>query len=456
MAVKLEKLEENRVSMEIEIPGEEFVQAYEKAAREKAKTVTIPGFRKGKVPVPVLEKNVGVEALLADTLEAVVPDAYRDAVEETRIEPIEQPEIELVNVKKTEPLVFRARVQVKPKAVLGEYRGLPVERTVRKATGEDVEQELGNMQVRYARVEDVEDGPLEQGDIAIFDYEGFLDGEPFEGGKAEKHVLEIGSDSFVDGFEEQMVGMKAGEEREIRVTFPEDYREEKLAGRETLFQVQLRKVKRKKLLPLDDEFARDVSEHETIGELREEIRTRLQEKYDRDGLAKMRQELMEQAAGTVTVDIPDVMVERRIDTHVQDVEQRMEARGMKLEEYLQHSGITMEKIRDDFRERATREVRIDLTLEAIVEQEGIEASPEEIEAELDRLSSMYGQEKDNIKEFFQRQGQEAVLREAVTFEKAIDVLQEHARITEVEASAEPEEGSGDGGPQEAPGSAAAE
>jgi len=431
MKATAEKIEKNIMSLEVEVPQEEFAKAYEKAAREIAGKVNIPGFRKGKVPTSVLEKNVGVESIINDAVEAIIPKAYYEAVDETGIEPIDQPDVELVKAEKDQPLVFRARVQVKPEVALGDYKGLKVEKKVFEISESDVNAELEVMRGRYAKMEEVEEGTLENGDVALFDFAGYVDDVAFPGGSAEDYSLEIGSGSFIPGFEEQMVGMVPGEEKDINVEFPAEYHAEELAGKPAVFKVTLKGIKRKKVADLDDDFARDVSEFDTLDELKEDLKKKMQKSSDEMSQGTMRMDLLEKAAENADVEVPEVMISAKIDSYVKELENRLRQQGMDLNMYLQMSGMDLEKIREEYRPQASSQVKIDLMLEAVAAAEDLKVSDEELTSEIERMAVMYGQEPDNMRKFFEAQGTLEHISGGIRLEKAVALIEEHADVTEV-------------------------
>ena len=431
MSAKVEKLEKNFVGIEIEVSQEEFAKAYQDAVKKMGEKVELPGFRKGKVPTALLEKNIGVEAILAEAADAVIPGAYFKAITDDDIDVIDRPDVELVTCEKDQPLVFKAKVQVKPEVTLGDYKGLEVEKASSEVKKEMVDHEIETMRNRYAKIEDVEEGALAHGDIALMDFEGFVDGEAFDGGKAENHSLEIGSGSFIPGFEDGMVGMVIGEEKDVTVTFPEEYHAENLAGKDAVFKVNLKGMKRKSLADLDDEFAKDVSEFETLDELRKDVEEKMAKAMEDQSTNSLRMELMEKAAENITVEVPEVMIDSKIEGYVKDLEQRLAQQGATLEQYLEFSGLDMDKVKEEYRPRADVQVKIDLMLEEVVKAEGIETSEEDVDQELEKMASMYGQDKENLKTFFEAQGEMKSLKRSIAFEKAVDLIQAEAKITEV-------------------------
>ncbi|QRN86094.1 trigger factor [Clostridia bacterium] len=431
MSVKVEKLEKNFVGLEIEVSQEEFAKAYQATIKKMGGKMELPGFRKGKAPTALLEKNIGVEAILAEAADDVIPGAYYNAITAEDIEPIDRPDVELIKCAKDEPFIFKAKLQVKPEVTLGDYKGLEVNKKSAEVKKEMIDHEIETMRNRYAKIEDVEEGTLAHGDIALMDFEGFVDGVAFEGGKAENHSLEIGSGSFIPGFEDGMVGMVVGEEKDVKVTFPEEYHAENLAGKEAIFKVNLKSMKKKFLADLDDEFAKDVSEFETLDELKKDIEDKMKKALEDQSTNSLRMELMEKAAENIEVEIPQVMIDTKIDGYVKDLEQRLSQQGATLEQYLEFSGLDMDKVKEEYKPRAEVQVKIDLMLEAVVKAENIEVTDEDIDAELEKMAKMYGQDIENLKAFFTAQGEMKSLKQSIAFEKAIDLIQSEAKITEV-------------------------
>src|SRR5690625_1633582 len=370
MAAKWEKQEGNEGVLTIEVDADKFNDALDQAFKKVVKDIQVPGFRKGKVPRNIFEKRFGVESLYQDAVDIVLPDAYMKAVEETGIQPVEQPEVDIDEIEKGKNLIFTAKVTVKPEVKLGEYKGLEVEEENTEVTDEDVTEELTKRQEQQAELVVKEEGAIEDGDTAVIDFEGFLGEEAFEGGKGENHTLEIGSGSFIPGFEEQLVGKTAGEETEVNVTFPEEYHAEELAGKEAVSKVKIHEVKQKELPELDDEFAKDLDEEvETLDELKEKIKKQLKEQRETEADTKKRESLVEQASDNAEVDIPEAMVNTELDRMMQEFEQRLQMQGMNLEMYTQFSGQDEDQLKDQMRDDAKKRVKTNLTLEAFVDVE---------------------------------------------------------------------------------------
>ncbi|KAF0994267.1 trigger factor [Geobacillus sp. TFV-3] len=426
MSVKWEKLEGNEGVLTVEVDAEKVNEGLDAAFKKVVKNITLPGFRKGKVPRVLFEKRFGVEALYQDALDLLLPEAYAKAVEEAGIEPVSMPEIDIEQMEKGKSLIFKAKVTVKPEVKLGQYKGLEVEKMDATVTDEDVENELKRLQENYAELVVKEDGTVENGDTAVIDFEGFVDGEPFEGGKAENYSLEIGSGTFIPGFEEQLVGMKAGEEKEIQVTFPEEYHAEQLAGKPATFKVKVHEVKAKQLPALDDEFAKDVDEEvETLDELKAKIRTRLEEAKKNEAETALRNAVVEKAAANAEMDIPEVMIKNETDRMLREFDQRLQMQGLNLQLYYQFSGQDEAALREQMREDAEKRVRAALTLEAIAKAENIEVTDEEVNEELEKMAEAYKLSVDKLKELL---GSLDGVKEDLKWRKTVDFLVEHSKV----------------------------
>lgn len=440
MKINVERIEDNKVEIEVELEEERIAEGLDRAYKKLVKDVDIPGFRKGKAPKNVFVNYVGKQALYSEAAEAVVPEAYFEAVEKEGLEPIEQPELELVQLEEDKPLIFKAKVQVKPQSKLGKYKGVSVEHKELQTTEEDVENHLKSLQERHARLESVEDRPIQEGDTAVIDFEGFIDGEAFSGGKGEDYSLEIGSGSFIPGFEEQLIAMEVGEEREIAVDFPEDYQQEDLAGKKAVFKVKVKEIKEKVILPLDDEFAKDVSEFETIEELREDVKAKIEESAKEESKNILKNKVLEKVLEDCEVNLPDVMVERKIDQFMQDMDQGMQRQGITLEKYLEITQSSREDLREEYRARAEEAVKAELTLEEIAKQENIEISEEELDKEFESMAESYQQDKEKIKGMFQMQGTLDMLKKNMLMEKTLDILVEQSEVIELSSDEQEEQG----------------
>ncbi len=429
MSAKWEKLEGNQGVLTIEVDAEKVNEGLDFAFKKVVKEVTVPGFRKGKVPRGLFEKRFGVEVLYQDAVDYLLPSAYAEAVKETGIEPVDNPEIDIEQIEKGKSMIIKAKVTVKPEVKLGEYKGLEVEKQDLEVTEEDVEQELKTLQQRYAELVVKEEGQAEKGDTVVIDFEGFTDGEAFEGGKGENYSLELGSGQFIPGFEDQLVGVSPGEEKEVNVTFPEEYHAAELAGKPAVFKVKVHEIKTRELPELDDEFAKDVDEEaETLDELKEKIRTRLEETKKNMAENKVRDTVVKKAAENAEIDIPEVMIENEIDHMVREYEQQLQMQGMNLDLYFQFTGQDMDKLREQMKENAEKRVRTSLTLEAIANAENLEVSDEDVDRELNKMAEMYKMTVDNIKSIM---GTLDGLKADLKIQKAVEFLVENSKTIEV-------------------------
>ncbi|WP_034757132.1 trigger factor [Rossellomorea vietnamensis] len=425
MSAKWEKQEGNQGVLTIEVEAAKVNEGLDAAFKKVVKQVNVPGFRKGKMPRGMFEKRFGVESLYQDALDFILPEAYAKAIEETGIDPIDRPEIDVEQMEKGKDLIFTAKVQVKPEVKLGEYKGLEVEKMETEVTAEDVEAELTSLQEKQAELAVKEDGKAEEGDTVTMDFEGFVDGEAFEGGQAENYSLELGSGQFIPGFEEQLVGVAAGEEKEVEVNFPEEYHAAELAGKPATFKVKVHEIKAKELPALDDEFAKDADEEvETLAELKEKIEKRLQESKKNEAETAVRETLVNKASDNAEVEIPEVMVTAEVDRMMQEFGQRLQMQGMNLDLYFQFSGQTEEDLRVQMTEDAGKRVRTNLTLEAIAAAENLEVTDEEAEEEVNKMAEQYNMSADNIK---QALGGLDTLKADLKVRKAVEFLVENSK-----------------------------
>ncbi|ADM38774.1 trigger factor [Bacillus spizizenii] len=423
MSVKWEKQEGNEGVLTVEVDAETFKTALDDAFKKVVKQVSIPGFRKGKIPRGLFEQRFGVEALYQDALDILLPVEYPKAVEEAGIEPVDRPEIDVEKIEKGESLIFTAKVTVKPEVKLGDYKGLGIEKDDTAVTDEDVQNELKTLQERQAELVVKEEGAVEEGNTVVLDFEGFVDGEAFEGGKAENYSLEVGSGSFIPGFEDQLVGLEAGAEKDVEVTFPEEYHAEELAGKPAVFKVKIHEIKAKELPELDDEFAKDIDEEvETLAELTEKTKKRLEEAKENEADAKLREELVLKASENAEIDVPQAMVDTELDRMLKEFEQRLQMQGMNLELYTQFSGQDEAALKEQMKEDAEKRVKSNLTLEAIAKAENLEVSDEEVDAELTKMAEAYNMPVENIKQAI---GSTDAMKEDLKVRKAIDFLVEN-------------------------------
>ncbi|WP_085509034.1 trigger factor [Thalassobacillus devorans] len=426
MSAKWEKKEGNQGVLTVEVPAEEFDRALDQAFKKVVKQVQVPGFRKGKMPRKLFEQRFGVESLYQDALDIVLPEAYMNAVQETEIEPVDRPEVDVQEIEKGKGVTFTAEVTVKPEVELGEYKGLEVEEMDTEVTDEDVDNELKTLQEKQAELVVKEQGEVEEGDTVVMDFEGFVDGEAFEGGQADNYSLEIGSGSFIPGFEEQLQGKKAGEEVDVVVTFPEEYHAEELAGKEATFKVKIHEVKGKELPELDDEFAKDVDEEvESLDELKKKTRERLEEQKKTDAENTKKDSLVQQASENASVEIPSAMVDTELDRMIQEFEQRLQMQGMTKDMYFQFTGSDEDGLREQMKEDAEKRVKTNLTLEAIANAENIEVTDEDVNSELETMASMYQTDVANLTQMLG--GNTDMIKEDLKVRKAIDVLDENSK-----------------------------
>jgi len=426
MSAKWEKQEGNNGVLTIEVSAEEFDVALEQSFKKVAKDVQVPGFRKGKIPRKIFEQRFGVESLFQDAIDIVLPAAYSNAVEETGIEPVEQPEVDVGEIEVGKPVVFTANVTVKPEVKLGEYKGLEVEDKSVEVTEEEVTNAIDNLREQQAELIVKEEGTVEDGNTAVIDFEGFSDDEPFEGGKGENHSLEIGSGQFIPGFEEQLIGKTSGEEFEVELTFPEEYHAEDLAGKDAVFKVKIHEIKEKELPELDDDFAKDVDEEvETLAELNEKKKEELKKEKEQEIENEKRETLVGKAAENIEVDIPDAMVETELTQMTQEFEQRLQSQGMTLEMYTQFSGQDEAALKEQMKGDAEKRVKTNLTLEAIFDAEELEVSEEDITAELENMAAMYGAEPEQLVQMLG--GTTDSLKGDLKFTKAIEFLVEQSK-----------------------------
>lgn len=425
MTAKWEKQEGNKGLLTVEVDAEQFDKALDEAFKKVVKDVQLPGFRKGRVPRGLFEQRFGVESLYQDAVDIILPEAYGNAIDETGIEPIDQPEVDITQIEKGQPLIFTATVEVKPEVTLGDYKGLEVEEVSVEVTDEDVDHELEHQREHQAELVVKEEGKAEEGDTVVLDFEGFVDGEAFEGGAAENHSLEIGSGSFIPGFEEQLVGKETGEESEVTVTFPEEYHAEELAGKEATFKVKIHEIKAKELPEMDDEFAKDVDEEvETLDELKEKMKKRLEEQKQTEADNNKRESLINQASENATIEIPDAMIKAELDRMVREFEQRLQMQGMTMDMYYQFSGQDENALKEQMKQDASKRVKTNLVLEAISNAEELEVTEEDINKELETMAGMYQVDVEQLTQMLG--GNTNMIEEDLKFKKAIDFLVENS------------------------------
>ena len=427
MNCKVEKTKNaNEIKLEITVEAAKFDEAIKKVYFKSAKYFNIPGFRKGKAPMQIVEKYYGKEIFYEDAFNEVAGEALDEAVKENKLEVVSRPDIEVEQIEKGKDLKFSAIMQTKPEAEVSKYKGIEIKKVEYNVTDEDINHELGHMQEHNSRLISIEDRPVESGDIATIDFEGFVDGKAFEGGKAENHDLEIGSNTFIPGFEDQIIGMKIDEEKDVVVKFPEEYFSKDLAGKDAVFKVKVHEIKKKELPKLDDDFAKDVSEFDTLKELKADIKAKQEKQNEERAKYETQEAVVKALCENVKVQIPSGMVEMEIDNMLRDIEQRLSYQGLKLEQYLQMMGKTMEDMRKEYEPQAINGIKSRLALEAVIKAEKIEATDKEIDEKMKEMAKNYG--KENDEEFLKNENVRNYIKEGLESEKAIDFLVKNAKI----------------------------
>ncbi len=442
LKTEVEKLEEkDTVLLRIEVPTDKFDEAVDDAYSRIAKQFVIPGFRKGKVPKAVINSRIGKESVQQEAIQKALPHYYADAVKEAEIEPIDQPEVNVIQVGDGKPLVFTAKVKVKPEVKLGEYKGIEVEKQSTEPSEEEINEQVEAIRNNFANLEPIEGRPVKEGDFALIDFEGFIGDKPFEGGAANDYLLEIGSGTFIPGFEDQVVGMKKGEIKDIMVTFPKDYGNDQLAGKEAKFRVLVKEIKEKKLQELNDDLAKQVG-FDTLDELRADIRSKVYEVKKKHASSDLRGQVVDKVTDAAEVDVHDAMVENELDEMVEEFTGDVRRQGLELDKYLEITGMTMEQLREDWRDRARYRVKSRLVLEAIAKNEDIEVTPEEVDNEIKKAAEATGRDFEEVKQIFLIKGTINDLSKRIQIGKTIDWLVDNA-VTEgpkekVEERTEPE------------------
>ena len=423
------KVDTNVWELEVSVDGDTFKDAVTKAYLKQRKNITIPGFRKGKAPRAFIEKYYGEGVFYEDALEAIYPDAVASAIEEAKLEPVDTPyDLEIPEMG-NDGVTMKFKVTVKPEVELGEYKGLKATKKSTKVTADEVKAELARMQEQNSTVSDVDDRAVKKNDIVVIDFEGFVDGKAFDGGKAEKYELTIGSNQFIPGFEDQIIGHKIGDKFDVNVKFPEDYQAD-LASKDAVFKIKLHGIKVKEVPALDDEFAKDVSEFDTLDELKKDIKKQLEKRKNDDAENELHNTLLEEVAKGIKAEIPEAMIEKTIDDDVNEYSYRLQSQGLKLETYLKYTGMDMKGLREGFKERAETQVRLNLALEKIIEKEKIEVTEEDIEAEYKKYADAYNMDIDTIKKAVSAES----LKPELASRKAIDLIVDSAVVTEEKAA----------------------
>ena len=425
MEAKMEKIDVNIVKFEVKVEAEKFDAALTRAYKKNVKNFNVPGFRKGKVPMNVVKKYYGIEVLLEDAVNFAIEGSYSEVLKENNIVPVDYPKIDVVEVGEGKDFVYTAEVTVYPEVELGEYKGLSIEKKTYEVTEEEVSKKLKEMQEKNARVEAKEEGTVENGNIAVIDFKGYVDGEAFQGGEGKDYSLEIGSKTFIDTFEEQLVGAKVNDTVEVNVTFPENYGKEELNGKPAKFEVTIKEIKVKELPELDDEFAKETSEFDTIADLKADVTKKLEEANAERSEREFEEAVITAVAGNAKVEIPEVMVEKEVDKMVQNLQQRLQYQGLTLEQYFQFTGTDEEKMREYMRTNAQTKVKVDLVLEAIEKAENVEATEEEIRAKAVEVAKMHAASEDEKMVGLLMQSQQAALRADVITNKTMKLLLEN-------------------------------
>ena len=426
MSVQVETLEKNMAKLTVEVSADKLEQALQGAYLKQKNKISLPGFRKGKVPRNMIEKMYGPEIFFEDAANQLIQENYGAAADESGVDIVSRPTIDIVQIEKGKPFIFTAEVAVKPEVTLGKYKGITVTKIDVSVTDEEVDAAVEKERNNNARTITVEDRSIQEGDTAVIDFEGFVDGEAFEGGKGENQSLEIGSHSFIDTFEEQLIGKNSGDETEVNVTFPEEYHAKELAGKPAVFKVKIHEIRTKELPEADDEFAQDVSEFDTLAEYREDIRKKLAEEKEANARRTKEDEAVRKIADDASMEIPDAMIDTQVETMIDEFAQRITQQGLSFEQYMQFSGVTMDKMKEQVRPDAISRIKSSLVLEKIAEEEKIEATEEDVEAEIQRIADAYGMETDKIKEIMGDAEKESMKKD-LAVQKAVAFVMDNAK-----------------------------
>lgn len=423
MKVTVENGENQQVTLTIEVEAAEVNKAVEQACKRLANRVSIPGFRKGKAPRMIVERHVGKDAVLQEAFDIVAPKALSKAFDEQKIDPVTRPSVDIETMEEGKDLVFKATVTPRPEVKLGDYKGLNVPKNEVNITDEDVEKQLKTFQDRQGKLVDAPEGAeVKDGDFTTLDFKGFVDGEAFDGGEGKDYPLQIGSNSFIPGFEDQLVGAKIGEERDVNVKFPEEYHAKELAGKDATFKCTIRSIKTKELPAIDDELAKKVSKFETLDELKADIRKNLEENAERTAENDQKSAAIEMATNNITVDIPAVMIDNRVTAMIQEMAMRLEQQGMKLEQYLQYAGTDIAKLREQYRETAEKNVKTDLMLEEVAKAENIKVEAKDLDEEVAAMAAAYGATPQQVQKIIKEQGRIGDLAASVLRKKTAQFI----------------------------------
>ncbi len=427
MKVKVENVEKNVVQLEIEVDAAKFEEGMQQSYLKNVKKFNVPGFRQGKAPRNIIERYYGEQALYDDAINIVCSEAYDNAIEENNINPVDRPEIDIVQIGNKQNLIFTAKVTVKPEVELGAYMGVEVKKTEPKVTDEEFEAEFNKVIEKNARLVSVSDRPIQSGDTAVIDFEGFIDSVPFEGGKGEDYSLVIGSGTFIPGFEDQLIGKNIADDVDVKVTFPEEYGKEELNGKEAIFKVLVKEIKVKELPTIDDEFAKDISEFDTLEEYKNDLRNKLEESAKNKAERDNEESVIQAVVGNATVDVPNVMVEKHIDAMARDFDMRLRYQGLDLQRYLEIMGTDFQGFREQFRERAANEVKIQLVLEKISKVENVAATDADVEEEIVKTAEAYKQPAEELKKTLRPEDLEYVKND-IAFKKTLKLLVDNAKF----------------------------
>ena len=425
MSVQVENLEKNMAKLTIEVPAEELEKALEKAYQKQKKNISVPGFRKGKAPRVMIEKMYGVGVFFEDAANLLINTEYPKAAQESELDIVSRPTIDIVQIEKGKSFIFTAEVATKPEVTLGDYKGLEVPKSETEVTDEEVEAELKKEQEKNSRTITVEDRAAENGDTATIDFEGFVDGEAFEGGKGTDYPLTLGSNTFIPGFEEQLVGAKTGDHVEVKVTFPEEYQAKELAGKEAVFQCDVKKIEAKELPELDDDFAKDVSEFDTLAEYKEDVKKNLTEKKVEDARRAKEDAAVDKVIENAQMDIPEAMIETQTRQMLDDFARRMQSQGLSMEQYFQFTGQSVEKMMEDMKPQALKRIQTRLVLEKIAEVENIQPTEEEVNEEISKMAEMYKMEADKLKDLIGENEMEQMKKD-MAVQKAVTLVADAA------------------------------
>ena len=436
MSVQVENLEKNMAKLTIEVSEDKLEEALQKAYLKQKNKISLPGFRKGKVPRNMIEKMYGPEIFFEDAANMLIQENYGAAVDESGADIVSRPSIDVTQIEKGKPFIFTAEVAVRPEVKLGKYMGVTVTKIDTTVTDEEVDEAVEKERDNNARTITIEDRAIENGDTAVIDFEGFVDGVPFEGGKGENHSLEIGSHSFIDTFEDQLIGKNTGDEVEVNVTFPEEYHAADLAGKPAMFKVKIHEIKAKELPELDDEFAQDVSEFDTLAEYKENLKKNIAERKEAEARRTKEDEAIRKIVEKSSMEIPDAMIDTQcenminqfaqVESMIEEFAQRIAQQGLSFEQYMQFSGMTMDKMKDQVRPEAVSRIESSLVLEQIAKDENIEVSDADVDAEIDKMASMYGMEADKIKEYMGDAEKESMKKD-LAIQKAVDLIMDNIK-----------------------------